>query len=182
MAQLSIFSKDITDSQYGFRERRSLILQLISYTDEIYKFSSENNRENSSFLFDFSKAFDQIDPGILLSKINCIEIDGKLFKILNSYLSDRLQYVKVVNRKSTNSLVTSGVPQGSLLGPLLFPVFINDLPETVFNAKFFLFADGLKLLYNENFGNKHGIKQDLDSILRWSYEYNISFNFQNVST
>ena len=149
---------------------------MITYLDKIYKFSSENNRENSSLLFDFSKAFDQIDHGILLRKINCIGVGGKLFEILKSYLSDRLQYVKMGNLKSQNSPVTSGVPQGSILGPLLFLIFINDLPKTVFNSKVFLFADDLKLLYNENLGNAHGIKQDLDSILRWSYENNISFN------
>ena len=149
---------------------------MITYLYKIYKFCSENNRENSSLLFELSKAFDQIDHGILLRKINCIGIGGKLFEILKSYLSDRLQYVKIGNLKSKNSPFTSGVPQGSILEPLLFLIFINDLPETVFNSKVFLFADDLKLLYNENLGNAHGIKQDLDSILRWSYENNISFN------
>ena len=115
---VNFFKGLITDSQYGFRERRSVILQMITYLDKIYKFCSENSRENSSLLFDFSKAFDQIDHGILLRKINCIGIGGKLFEILKSYLSDRLQYVKIGNLKSKNSPVTSGVPQ--YLGPYFF--------------------------------------------------------------
>ena len=173
---VNFFKGFITDSQYGFREKRSVILQMINYLDKIYKYCSENNRENSSFLFDFSKAFDQIDHGILLLKINCIGIGGKLFEILKSYLSDRLQYERIGNLKSKKSPVTSGVPQGSILGPLFFPIFNNDLPETGFNSKVILFADDLNLLYNEKLGNAHGIKEDLDSILRWSYENNISFN------
>ena len=149
---------------------------MITYLDKIYKFCSENNRENSSFLFDFSKAFDQMDHGLLVRKINCNGIGGKVFKNLKSYMNDRLKYVKSGNPKSKHSPVTSGVPQGSIPGPFLFLIFINDLPETVFNSKVFLFADDLKLSYNEPRGNAHGIKQDLDSILRWSYENNISFN------
>ncbi|CAL4060909.1 unnamed protein product, partial [Meganyctiphanes norvegica] len=97
---------------------------------------------------DLSKAFDTVDHQILIGKLEHYGIRGTALELFKSYLSNRKQYVHIDNCKSKTQSITCGVPQGSVLGPLLFLLFINDLPNCSPSGKFRIFADDTNVFFH----------------------------------
>ena len=133
-------NNSLYDMQYGFRKGRSCEHALLSAQNIIL--DSLNKKEIALLLLiDFSKAFDMVDHNILLTKLYHYGIRGTAYSWLKSYLTDRKQYVHIDGKNSTTKTLRYGVPQGSILGPLLFVIYINDIPKINQLAKFILYAD-----------------------------------------
>jgi len=134
----------LNDSQYGFRKKRSTLHALLDATENIYK-SVDKKLFTLGIFIDYSRAFDVIDHSILLKKLSHYGIRGKILELLECYLSNRKQYVSYGGKESTLMTVKCGVPQGSVLGPLLFIIFVNDIINISKLASFILFADDLNI-------------------------------------
>jgi hypothetical protein len=133
------------EMQYGFRSGRSCEHALLS-AQNILLSNLNKNQISLLLLIDFSKAFDMVDHSILLKKLEHYGIRGIALQWLKSYLSNREQFVSVNGKDSTNKQIKFGVPQGSILGPLLFVIYINDIPEISKFAKFILYADDANII------------------------------------
>jgi len=133
------------EMQYGFRSGRSCEHALLS-AQNILLSNLNKNQISLLLLIDFSKAFDMVDHSILLKKLEHYGIRGIALQWLKSYLSNREQFVSVNGKDSTNKQIKFGVPQGSILGPLLFVIYINDIPEIYKFAKFILYADDANII------------------------------------
>ena len=132
-------------NQSGFRANDSCINQLISITHEIYRaFNCNPSLEVRGIFLDLSKAFDKVWHQGLLFKLESFGIRGKLLNLLEDYLSNRFQRVLLNGQESSWLPIKAGVPQGSILGPLLFLIYINDLPDGL-NLIAKLFADDTSL-------------------------------------
>ena len=126
---------------------------------------------------DFAKAFDKVDIGVTLRKLHQMGIRGSLGRWLVSFLTGRLQSVVVNGKVSQPQPVISGVPQGSVLGPLLFLILLGSIDENVAHSFISLFADDTRVAKSINSANDPSLlQQDLNSIFKWARDSNTMFN------
>ncbi len=155
-----------------FQKGKSCMTQLLDVMNNFCNYIEEGKPFDVIYL-DFKKAFDSVPHERLLVKLKAYGIDGEIFLWIRDFLSNRLQYVKVGKEYSSTMKVTSGIPQGSILGPILFLIFINDLPACV-ESICQIFADDTKV-YN-SCDNSTILQEDVDALQQWSYEWQLFFN------
>lgn len=139
----------LSESQYGFRAQRSTELAITSVLNKIMN-AIENKQISIGIFLDLSKAFDTVNHNILITKLEHIGVRGLALDWFRSYLADRKQFVSFNSSCSPHNPISCGVPQGSVLGPLLFIIYVNDICNTSDIISFCLFADDTSLLYNHH--------------------------------
>ncbi|MCG8078312.1 MAG: reverse transcriptase family protein, partial [Candidatus Thiodiazotropha taylori] len=163
------------DLQHGFREKRSCETQLIMLVEDLARSASEG-KQTDLILLDFSKAFDKVNHAKLLWKLHDYGIRSNVLNWIRAFLGDRSQRVVVAGEESGSAPVTSGVPQGSVLGPILFLIYINDLPDNV-TSQVRLFADDTALyLTLEGAHDSSVLQRDLDKLSVWETDWDMEFN------
>ena len=164
--------------QHGFLESKSCTTNLISLVEDV-AFSLHNRIGTDIIYFDFAKAFDTVNHDLLLRKLKYkFKIDGRMLKFLCNYLSNRKRRVVLSNKFSSCLPVQSGVPQGSILGPLLFILFINDIYETISpETKISLYADDTKIWRNmKSYQDCIILQNDIDSLHKWCVINKMNFH------
>jgi hypothetical protein len=173
--------KILSDFQFGFRENYSPNLALTYLIDRISSALEKGEFVLGLFL-DFSKAFDTVNHQILLQKLQCYGIRGVALKWISNYLSEREQYVEIDGVKSNMLAINCGVPQGSILGPLLFLVYINDLPDICKKCFPVFFADDSNLFVSGNDPEQliSTINNEMLTIVNWLNTNKLSLNVKKT--
>jgi hypothetical protein len=164
-------------NQYGFQKGMSTEYAVNSLVNNIVK-CLENKEVGFCILLDFAKAFDTVNHEILLSKLEHYGIRGNALDWFKSYLSDRMQCTEIGDTQSKLDYVKCGVPQGSILGPLLFLLYINDIVMSSDVFKFILFADDTSLFYSHKNKNEATdiLNTELSKISQWLAANKLSLN------
>ena len=166
----------LSNNQHAFRSGRSCLSQLLQHIEYILE-TLEKKYNIDVIYLDFSKAFDKVDHKILLQKVKQFGIEGKIFTWLESFLSNRYQQVIVDGILSDKEKVISGVPQGTVLGPLLFLIYINDLEPELKKSILRIFADDSKIVKTIRNQSDHDELQDeLNNAIKWADSNNMELN------
>ena len=164
----------LVDYQHGFRKGRSCETQLINAIEDLAR-SLNNRNQTDMLILDFSKPFDIVAHNRLLLKLNYYGIRGTNLTWIQSWLRNRTQQVLLEGKNSRKTVVRSGVPQGTVLGPLCFLLFINDIGNGICST-LKLFADDT-LLYDLVHNNQDAIQlqEDLDKLTAWAQTWQMTF-------
>ena len=168
----------ITKKQSGFRPGDSTTNQLLYFVNEMHQaFENPKSLEVRAVFLDISKAFDKVWHDGLIFKLKQNGISGNLIKLFENYLNNRKQCVVLNGSCSDYSTIESGVPQGSVLGPLLFLIYINDLERNI-KSNINLFADDTMLFstVKDPIISANDLNHDLDIINQWAHQWKMEFN------
>ena len=168
--------------QFGFRTNHSTEHALVSMTEKI-KSTLDCNSFGCGIFVDLEKAFDTVNHSILLKKMEHYGVRGVVHQWFASYLSNREQFVSVNGHNSSLKKVSCGVPQGSVLGPLLFLIYINDLPNATKSLSFFLFADDTNIYFESDDIEKltKKINNELVKVKKWLDCNKLSLNVNKTN-
>ena len=170
----------LSSKQFGFREKMSCINAIISVTEYMRDEIDKKSTGQACFI-DLKKAFDTLDHSILLDKIEKYGFRGKVLQILESYLHGRRQYTIINGMESQVNLLSTGVPQGSVLGPLLFLIYINDIEKCVENSQLAMFADDTTVIKaGKRVDNL--IRKDVDCMFKWFCSNKLTVNIDKCES
>ena len=162
-------------AQHGFRVGWSCLSQLLEHYDQILKILEDGDNADCVYL-DFSKCFDKIDIGLLCHKLKRLGIDSTIGAWLHNFLTDRKQYIMVGDQISEASKVISGVPQGTVLGPILALIFLSDIDQDVESIAS-MFCDDTRILSRISCEEDvEAMQVDLDKVFAWADTNNMKFN------
>ena len=165
----------VKNSQHGFRNKRSCLTNLLDFYNEVYNVYDDTKAVDVIYL-DFQKAFDKVPHQRLLIKLKSHGVEGKLLKWLEDWLSERKQRVVINGKSSSWRDVLSGVPQGSVLGPILFIIYVNDIDDGL-TCKISKFADDTKITSRVTTSvEKLELQSNLDQLNRWAEKWQMQFN------
>lgn len=167
----------IIPNQHGFFKGRSTSTNLLSITHDIAE-SIDQGLQTDVLYLDFSKAFDRLDHNVLISKLNVFGFSDSLINLFKSYLNNRQQYVALSGCTSDHYIANSGVPQGSVLGPLFFNLFINDIGLEL-EVDYLLYADDIKIYKRiKSIEDCVTLQNNLDIIYTWCLKNNLQLNIE----
>ena len=173
-------NKFFSRKQYGFISGHSTTLQLLTVLDK-WTEALDTGYSVDCVYMDYAKAFDTVPHRRLIYKLSTYGITDKVISWVKDFLSNRIQQVGVQGEESSWRSVTSGIPQGSVLGPLLFVIFINDLPDCV-TSEAYLFADDTKIFrIITKQGDREELQQDLQKLDEWSKKWLLKFHPKNAN-
>ncbi len=162
----------------GYKKRDSTSNQLIHLVNRIYR-GLDSRQESALVFLDQSRAFDRIYHAGLKKKMKVFGIDGPLYDLLSNYLEDRKIRVVLDGSKSKWRKTTAGVPQGSILGPLMFLIYVNDIVEEL-ESEIYLYADDTALIINfkkeDTIRSFDQLNRDLGRLARWARDWYMLFN------